>query len=231
MQNETGSAEMETLTVAEGAHRSTSSSPASFASSLQCSAVGKRFGTRVVMRDVSFEVKSGEVVAVVGRNGAGKSTLLRLVAGLTRPTVGSIRWLEEGTQHSDNLGWRCGLCAPDAPLYRELTVGENLEFWAQMRGAVSREELQAFLERFQLRTRWNDLAGELSSGLRARLQLAVATWHRPSVLLLDEPGANLDEAGRTLLREIVDEQRVRGVTLLATNDAREAELADRRVEL
>ena len=200
-------------------------------SALQLAGVGKRFGTRVVMRDVSFEVEGGEVVAIVGRNGAGKSTLLRLVAGLTQPTIGRIAWIEDGVENEDNLGWRCGLCAPDAPLYRELTVGENLEFWAQMRSAVAREELQAYLERFQLRARWNDLAGELSSGLRARLQLAVATWHRPSILLLDEPGANLDEAGRALLSEIVTEQRARGITLLATNDAREAELADRRVEL
>lgn len=208
-----------------------SSLPTPF-SSLVCSGVGKRFGARVVMRDVSFEVTRGEVVAIVGRNGAGKSTLLRLVAGLTQPTIGSLAWRDEnGVEDNSSLGWRCGLCAPDAPLYRELTVGENLEFWAQMRGAVTHESLQIFLERFQLRTRWNDLSGELSSGLRARLQLAVATWHQPSILLLDEPGANLDDAGRTLLGEIVTEQRTRGITLLATNDAREAELADRRVEL
>lgn len=219
------------VAAASDAHQSTLSSLPTPSSSLHCSGVGKRFGTRVVMRDVSFEVARGEVVAIVGRNGAGKSTLLRLIAGLTQPTIGSIAWIENGVENRDNLGWRCGLCAPDAPLYRELTVGENLEFWAQMRGEVTRESLQLFLERFQLRARWNDLAGELSSGLRARLQLAVATWHGPSILLLDEPGANLDEAGRALLRVIISEQRARGITLLATNDAREAELADRRVEL
>jgi ABC-type multidrug transport system ATPase subunit len=199
---------------------------------LKASNLGKRFGSRVVLRAVSFEVVPGEVVAVVGRNGAGKSTLLKLAAGLLQPAAGRIDWLENGeAPDEEERPFRCGLCAPDAPLYKELTVGENLEFWAQMRGGCSIEILQGHLERFQLRTRWHDLAGELSSGLRARLQLAVATLHCPSILLLDEPGANFDEAGRELLREVLAEQRQRGVTLVATNDPREAELCDRRIEL
>jgi ABC-type multidrug transport system ATPase subunit len=199
---------------------------------LTASGIGKRFGSRVVLRNVSFAVAPGEVVAVVGRNGAGKSTLLKIVAGLLEPAVGRIEW-RDGNEviDEDERPWRCGLCAPDAPVYRELTVGENLEFWAQMRGGAPQEVLLAHLERFQLRSRWNDLAGELSSGLRARLQLAVATWHHPSILLLDEPGANFDEAGKNLLREVIGEQRRRGVTLVATNDEREAALCDRRLEL
>ena len=145
------------------------------------------------------------------------------MAGLVRPSTGEIIWAGE-----DHF---CGLSAPDAPVYRELTAIENLAFFGRARRQWSEAELRAHLAEFELGERAQDLAGELSSGLRARLQLAVATWHRPSILLLDEPGANLDEAGRALLSEIVTEQRARGITLLATNDAREAELADRRVEL
>jgi heme exporter protein A len=85
------------------------------------------------------------------------------------------------------------------------------------------------LSQFGLGSRADDLAGDLSSGLRARLGLAVATLHEPRVLLLDEPAANLDEAGRDILRRVLDAQRTRGIALVATNDAREATTYDERI--
>jgi heme exporter protein A len=126
----------------------------------------------------------------------------------------------------------CGLSAPDAPLPRELSVLENLEFVAQVRGlAASRESLLEHLGACGLANRASDLAGDLSSGLRARLGLAIATVHSPTILLLDEPGANLDEAGRQITQRVLETQRQRGITLLATNDEREAQWCDTRIEL
>lgn len=201
--------------------------------------VGKKFGARLVLRGVNFEIERGTVAAVVGRNGAGKSTLLRLVSGLMRLSSGEICWRDSDSaplqsSFEPEMRARCGLAAPDAPLPRELTVGENLEFWSQLRLAsnlANREALLLHLEAWELRERWNDLAGDLSSGLRARLQLAVATLHAPPLLLLDEPGANLDESGRALLQSTLMAQRERGVALIATNDPREAALCDTRIEL
>jgi heme exporter protein A len=189
--------------------------------------LGKRYGTRTVFRGVSFEVDAGRAVAIVGRNGSGKSTLLRLVAGLIRPTAGTLLWNGEKLAR-----WMCGLSAPDAPVYRELSALENLEFVARVRGLkTSRDDLLEHLENFGLQNRDADFAGELSSGLRTRLQLAVATLHRPPILLLDEPGANLDEAGRELVKRVLTSQRERGIALVATNDEREAVLCDERIEL
>ena len=196
--------------------------------------VGKRYGARVVLRRLNFDIAAGSVAAVVGRNGSGKSTLLRAVATLTNLDAGTIEW-----QNADNkvageaMRQLCGLCAPDVPLYRELTCGENLQFWAQLRPAstCSEEDLRERLAAWELGARWDDLAGDLSSGLRARLALCVATLHAPSILLLDEPGANLDAAGRVLLQRALEEQRTRGVALLATNDAREIELCDCTIEV
>lgn len=204
--------------------------------SLIASRLGKRYGSRVVFKNLEFSVKSGTIAAVLGANGAGKSTLLRLVAGLLRPDAGEIK--VQGANSSLNVisgaGLRalCGLSAPDAPLYRELSCLENLEFFAQARGVNHQSEaLLSHLEKFALRARHSDLAGDLSSGLRSRLQLAVATLHQPLLLLLDEPSANLDEAGRALLKRVLEEQRGRGIALVATNDSRDLELCDMQIEI
>jgi len=192
---------------------------------LRAEKIGKRFGARIVLRDVSFEVLPGEVLGVVGRNGAGKSTLLRIVAGLTAPSRGRASW-EGGTTRG-----RCALFAPDAPLYRELTCMENLAFFA---GDVAAEELLAHLGSFDLASRAEDMASDLSSGLRARLGLCVAAYFAGNghpVLLLDEPTANLDDAGRALVERLVGEHRTRGVTLLATNDARDLTMCDRVLDV
>lgn len=198
----------------------------------------KKLGSRLVLRDVSFQVASGTACAVVGRNGAGKSTLLRVIAGVLRADGGDVRWrgeLEDEARselEGDELRELCGLAAPDAPLYRELSCGENLEFWSRVRGlSCDGKYLRAHLESWQLGARWNEPALALSSGLRARLGLAVATLGEPRLLLLDEPGANLDEAGRELLRALLEEQKRRGVVLVASNEPREIALCQDRVEL
>ena len=152
-----------------------------FSAMLIGSNVGKRYGARVVLRRLNFDIAPGRVVAVVGRNGSGKSTLLRAVAALTNLDAGMIEWQDDNTKvFGEAMRLLCGLCAPDVPLYRELTCGENLQFWAQLRPAstCSEEELRARLEAWELGARWNDLAGDLSSGLRARLALCVRVCTR-----------------------------------------------------
>jgi len=188
---------------------------------LRAQGVGKRFGPRVVLRDASFEVATGRVLGVVGRNGAGKSTLLRIVCGLIAPSRGVVSWNEKSTRG------HCALFAPDAPLYRELSCLENLRFWTHGRDDDS--TLRAHLHTFALAERANDFAGDLSSGLRARLGICVAAWHAAhdhQILLLDEPTANLDEAGRALVANLIEAHRPRGVTLLATNDSRDLAMCD-----
>ena len=184
--------------------------------------VFKRYESRLVLRDLSFEIAPGSCVAVLGPNGAGKSTLLRLVAGLIAPSRGEICWNNAATRG------QCALSAPDAPVYRELSCLENLRFFS---GGADNQTLQSHLNNWNLGQRADDLAGELSSGLRARLGLAVASWFKSPILLLDEPSANLDEAGRELVEKLIASQRARGVTLLATNDARDLSWCDAQVRV
>ena len=188
---------------------------------LQVRGLSKRYGARPVFRDISFEVPQGAVVAITGSNGAGKSTLLRILAGLLRPASGEIIWQPEEIQRA--------LFAPDAPVYRELTVLENLEFFAHARG--ENIDLESHLARFNLSSRRGDFAGDLSSGWRARLQLAVATLGAPGVLLLDEPSAHLDSDGLNLLHGVLDAHRAVGIGLVATNNAREASRCDFQITL
>ncbi len=176
--------------------------------------LSKRYGARAVLRGLSFEVAPGTVAAVAGANGAGKSTLLKIVAGLVRWNGGSPRGF-------------CALFAPDAPLYRELTALENLRFFAP--DASGEADLRAHLEKWGLETRAHAFAGDLSSGLRARLQLAVAARQKAPILLLDEPSAHLDGAGRALVARLLEEQRAQGIALVATNDPRDFEFCDRRI--
>ena len=184
--------------------------------------VFKRYESRLVLRDLSFEIAPGNCIAVLGPNGAGKSTLLRLVAGLIAPSRGEVLWHDAATRG------QCALSAPDAPVYRELSCLENLRFFS---GGAENSALTKHLENWNLGQRADDLAGELSSGLRARLGLAVAAWFESPILLLDEPSANLDEGGRELVEKLIKAQRARGVTLLATNDVRDLSWCDGQVRV
>lgn len=179
------------------------------------------------------------MIAVTGRNGSGKSTLLRIVAGLLRPTRGTVIVSSNGETAENGTARRrmVGYCSPDLALYPELTARENLLFFGVVRGGggsgpVMAGECDALLEAVGLRGRGNDPVGAYSSGMRQRLRLAFARWGNPPVLLLDEPSLALDQSGVGIVAEMIAAQKAAGgLTLLATNDADEAALGDRTVVL
>jgi heme exporter protein A len=198
---------------------------------LEIEGVGKSYGARRVLRDLSLAVGAGEVVAVVGVNGSGKSTLLKIVAGLLRPSRGRV--LVRGETDTSRRRALVGYAAPDLSMYSELTGSENLTFFDAVRGVrAPREEYDRRLASVGLEGRGGDVVSTYSSGMRQRLRLAFATGHGPALLLLDEPSLALDEQGVSLVARIVAEQRERGGSvLLATNDPREAALGDRTIAL
>ncbi len=186
-------------------------------------ALGKRFGPRWVFRNLTFELHQGDALIIRGRNGAGKSTFLKSIAGLLSPSEGKVR-LPDGDPRT------CvGLSALDMAAYGQLTVAEHLEFAATMRGCEP--NVDEICENLGLAERRNQLAHELSTGLRSRLKLALAIQAKPALLLLDEPGASLDEAGKEIVDRICREQRGRGVLVVATNDPQERSLGNLELEL
>lgn len=190
---------------------------------LEVTNLGKRFGGRWVFRGISFQLTKGDRLAVLGSNGSGKSTLLRCIAGLLKPTEGTAV-LPEGDSRIV-----LSLAALEMALYPSLTCEEHLRLAADLRGCEDRAA--ELLGRVGLSQAADLRASQLSTGMKSRLRMALAIQPGPVVLLLDEPGAALDEAGKALLDGIVAEQSERGVLVFATNDADERRLASLELAL
>lgn len=200
---------------------------------LQIKALGKRYGGRRILSKLDLTVSGGEIVGVFGVNGSGKSTLLRCIAGLTRPSLGTVTLTINGTQYTtaDHLRKNVGYVAPELSLYPELSVRENLVFFAAVTSRPS-IPIDGLIERVGLSKRADDPIGTFSSGMRQRVRLALACLHRPAILLLDEPGLALDEAGQAIVLSMIDEQHQRGgIVILATNDQRERDMVQRSIHV
>jgi heme exporter protein A len=194
--------------------------------------LGHRFGRRVLFRELAFTLAAGEVLAVVGANGSGKSTLLRILAGVLTPSRGSVD-LTLGDAHVsvEDRPLAVGLVAPYLNLYDEFSARENLEFLARAR-RLPPARVAGALDAVGLAPRADDRFGTFSSGMKQRMRFASALLSEPPLLLLDEPGSNLDDDGRRMVERLVDEQRAAGrLIVLATNVDAEAALCDRRVRV
>jgi ABC-type multidrug transport system ATPase subunit len=178
--------------------------------------LGRRFGSQWVFRGVEIELSQGDALCVIGSNGSGKSTLLRILAGLLSATEGSV-------VRPTALGYS----AIDLALWPQLTASEHLELAAALRGVAVSDGLR----RVGLADAANKPVGQFSTGMRARLKLALAVQHSPEVLLLDEPSASLDDEGRSLIEGAVAEQLKRGAVVIATNDPGDRRHATHELEL
>ncbi len=190
---------------------------------LRVEGLGKRYGGRWVFRGLAFSLEPGDRLVVLGRNGSGKSTLLRVLAGLIPANEGKIK-LPPGDPRTT-----VAISALDQALYPQLSFAEHLRLAADLRGCEARED--ELIEMVGLGEARDLPSGQLSTGMRARVRMALAIQPRPALLLLDEPGASLDEAGRTLVSEIAEEQAKQGILIVATNESQERRLATLELEL
>jgi heme exporter protein A len=194
--------------------------------------VAKYFGRFSALRDLNLNVASGEFVALFGRNGAGKTTLLRIVAGLTRPSSGTVRIHAASDQSPVAARGLIGYLSHNTALYGDLTAVENLQFYARLLGLpCSRADLEFQIERVGLSGRGDEAVRNYSRGMQQRLAIARAFLHDPVILLLDEPFTGLDQTGTEFLKGFLRQEHARGKTcLMATHDASSGhELADRLV--
>ena len=195
--------------------------------------LAKTYGRRGIFRGVNFDLSAGQSLAVTGPNGSGKSTLLRVLCGLMRPTCGSVAY-RVGSREATGRDRRnlIGLVAPDLVLYDELSAVENLRFFTRARGLRCPDSaIEALLSQVGLEGRGGDPAGTFSSGMRQRLKYAFALVHQRAVLCLDDPTANLDEAGIAFVRRCIARQRETGILIVATNDREELQHGDRILRL
>ena len=191
--------------------------------------VGRRYGERWALDDVSVAVPEGATLVVFGPNGAGKSTLLRVLATLLRPHGGEARVLGESLPEREwAVRGRVGLLAHEALLYRDLSARENLRFHARLH-RIAEARVEELLERMRLAGRAEDPVRTLSRGLLQRVAVCRAVLHDPPLLLLDEPRANLDPAAAELIEPLIG--RASGRTRVVTSHDPRGGLAEADVAL
>ncbi|MFH1337172.1 MAG: ABC transporter ATP-binding protein [Candidatus Zixiibacteriota bacterium] len=201
--------------------------------SLEAQNLGKWFGKRKVFEGINLSLREKSSLVITGRNGSGKTTLLKILCGLIRPSRGEVTIKQDGkTLTPEESRNHIGLVMPDLELYGELTAWENLHYLGRMRGLITdKEKLKEMIAGVGLKDRENDMVSSFSSGMKQRLKYAFARLHEPGILLLDEPSANLDEEGISVVEKIVAEQKERGILILATNQREDLKYADEIIQL
>ena len=193
--------------------------------------LSKRFANLKVFSKLNFDLKTGDSMAVVGPNGSGKSTLLMVLLSIYRPSKGSVEYFLDDTKiDDDDVRATVSLVSPYLNLYDQLTGEENLKFFATVSGfEITGKEISKLLERVGLAGRGLDLVGGYSSGMKQRLKYAVALLNKPAFLYLDEPTSNLDESGKRIVFDIIEEYRSQAIIVIATNEEEEYSLAQSRL--
>ncbi len=195
--------------------------------------LAKRFGHRKLFRDLSFDLSTGDSLAITGSNGSGKSTLVMTLLGLQRPSRGSVTYYHDDVELSESdRRQSVAFVSPYFNLYDHLTAEENLTFFATVSGhTITGKEINRTLEQVGLEGRGADLVGEFSSGMKQRLKYALAVVSNPDFLFLDEPTSNLDNEGKKIVFDLVESVRSDTVIVIATNEEQEYRLAQEQYRL
>lgn len=205
--------------------------------SLRIESLTRSYGTVAALADVSFEVRPGEIVGLLGANGAGKSTLLRTAAGLQAPDAGAVvvagvdLWAAP-TEAKRHLGY----AAEEPSFYEELSAGEYLAFVAAVRGlppGEARGRADELAEGLGLTGRMDEPVQRFSHGMRKKLSFAAAVLHRPRVLLCDEALEGLDASGALIAKETLRALAATGTAILFSSHVTETieRLCDRAILL
>ena len=198
---------------------------------LELKNISKSFGNFAALEKVSFELKEGELVSLLGTNGCGKSTTIKIIVGFLEESSGKITYNGKPMKQSHRsrvIGW-----APqDDSFFGNLTLTENLIYFGNLNNVERKEARQRadeLLKLLKLNNKRGTLAKDLSGGMKRRLNMAIAMMHSPKILILDEPEAGVDPMSRVTLWEVVKEVKKKGTTiLLVTHNLIETEsLSDR----
>jgi heme exporter protein A len=191
----------------------------------------KRFGLKTVLRGLDFSVQPGEFVALLGPNGAGKTTFLRILASLSRPSLGSVEIAGYNLpKQAAAVRARLGVVSHLPLLYPDLTAEENLSFYARMYGIQNTDaRITEVLEMVGLEPRRKDLVRTFSRGMQQRLAIGRAILHDPDVVLFDEPYTGLDQDASSMLDGVLRTVAGQGRTVVMTSHdlARAEDLATR----
>lgn len=188
--------------------------------------IKKSYGKKTVLKKISFHIKSGECVGIIGANGCGKSTLLKILAGIEKADGGEFLINGEILKRpSSKLAGSVGYIPQESVLIPELTVEDNLKLWSSFGNyAKNQETLMKLREQFQLENFYKEKVRNLSGGMSKRVSIVCALIHEPSLLLMDEPSTALDLVFKEELRGYIrDFTQNGGSVLISSHD--EGEIA------
>jgi ABC-2 type transport system ATP-binding protein len=180
--------------------------------------LNKHFGAKHVVRDLSLQVRRGEIYGFLGPNGSGKTTSIRLLCGLLTPDSGSGTCLgHDVIRETPAIKREVGYMTQRFSLWEDLTIRENLDFVARMYGMADRRRtVDKAIDKLGLAQRQHQLAGNLSGGWKQRLSLAACMLHDPLLLLLDEPTAGVDPKARRDFWDEIHQLAAAGITVLVS---------------
>jgi len=183
--------------------------------------VSKTIRNNEVLKDISLHFESGHIYGFVGRNGSGKTMLFRLIAGLIKPTRGSVRYNGKVLGTELDIIPRLGLVIENVGLYPEFTGLRNLKMLAKINSVIGEAEIREAITRVGLDPDDRCTVRKYSLGMKQRIVLAQAIMERPDVLILDEPTNALDEDGVEQIRDLIRGEKERGALVLIASHNRE----------
>jgi heme exporter protein A len=196
--------------------------------SIQTLSLTKSFGRRLIFKEINFVWEKNGIFGISGPNGSGKSTLVKIIAGLLSPTKGKIIHKNSDKEIiPEKLHDHIGFVSPYLVLYEEFSAWENLQIFAQIRGIeLDNKKVSKLLEEFLIYSRRNDLVKTYSSGMKQRLKFVFALMHLPQVLIFDEPTSNLDEEGKKVVYNIIQNEGKDRIVIIASNEKNDLEFCD-----
>ena len=184
--------------------------------------IGKRFNREWIFRHVSFDFESGNHTVITGANGSGKSTLLQLLAGTSTPNEGNIHFEKENKIIPGDLYYQnISMAAPYLELPGEMTLTEFFNFHTKFKPFIEKLTVEDVIHFIDLKKSSNKQIRYFSSGMTQRVKLAQAIFSKTEVILLDEPGTNLDEQGMGLYLSLISNYCKERLVIVSSNDSKE----------
>lgn len=180
---------------------------------LEVSGLTKSFGSKIVLKDISFSISKSEIFGLLGPNGAGKTTMIRVILDILRQDSGKVKIL--GKDFSENIKERVGYLPEEGSLYKESRVYDVIRYFAVLKGLGEPDSrIEEWLKRFDLYEHREKKVRDLSKGMQRMVMFIISVIHDPDIIILDEPFSGLDPVNKKLVKNIILELKKRGMTII-----------------